>query len=155
MNGYQQQTLAGATGIELVLALYDGALRFLYRAAQCVDEDDVHGRRMAVKRVTDIFIYLQTTLRTDVCARTTSALADFYAAMFQLTLEASYYASREQFEEVIGCVKDVRDAWAVAAQNPEAQSVLPRDLRTRQEQSMPVISQQAVENTSASSRWSA
>ena len=66
MNGYQQQSLAGATGIDLVVALYDGVLRYLYRAVQCVEEDDVYGRRMAVKRVTDILIYLQSTLRTDV-----------------------------------------------------------------------------------------
>jgi len=36
MNGYQQQSLAGATGIDLVVALYDGVLRYLYRAVQCV-----------------------------------------------------------------------------------------------------------------------
>ncbi len=29
---YQQQATVGATGIELVVALYDGALRALYRA---------------------------------------------------------------------------------------------------------------------------
>ncbi|WP_263408663.1 flagellar export chaperone FliS [Terriglobus tenax] len=158
MNGYEQQALAGSTGIELVVALYDGALRFLYRAAQCVDEHDIHGRRTAVKRVTDIFIYLQTTLRTDVCAKTTAALADFYAAMFQLTLEASHYESREQFEEVIACVKEVREAWVVAARDPEARSVMPRDLRTRQEslaKTMPAAAMQTPEAASASSSWSA
>ena len=49
-TNYQQQALTGATGVELVVALYDGAIRFLYRAVQCVDEDDVYGRRVAVKR---------------------------------------------------------------------------------------------------------
>ena len=48
---YQQQALAGATGVELIVALYDGAIRFLYRAMQCVEENDVHGRRVAVKKV--------------------------------------------------------------------------------------------------------
>jgi len=158
MNGYQQQSLAGATGIDLVVALYDGVLRYLYRAVQCVEEDDVYGRRMAVKRVTDIFIYLQSTLRTDVCAKTTTSLADFYAAMFQLTLEASYYNSKETFEEVIQCVRDVRDAWAIAARDPEAQAVLPRDLRTREGQMLPAVvaqAQMAEGGAHASARWSA
>ena len=47
---YQQQALAGATGVELIVALYDGLIRFLYRAMQCVEENDVHGRRVAVKK---------------------------------------------------------------------------------------------------------
>lgn len=154
---YQQQALAGATGLDLVIALYDGALRYLYRAIQAVEEDDVYGRRVAVKRVTDIFIYLQTTLRTDVCAKTTAALADFYAAMFQLTLEASHYASKEQFEEVITCVREVRDAWVVASRDPEAQKVLPRDLRMKNEtMSAAGPMMQAAETASpAAARWSA
>ncbi len=31
---YQEQSLSGATGVELVVALYDGTIRFLYRAMQ-------------------------------------------------------------------------------------------------------------------------
>ena len=31
---YQQQTLAGLNGIELIIALYDGMVRFLYRAIE-------------------------------------------------------------------------------------------------------------------------
>ena len=65
-TSYQQQALAGATGVELVVALYDGAIRFLYRAMQCVEEDDVHGRRVAVKKAIDILMYLQARLRPDV-----------------------------------------------------------------------------------------
>ena len=34
-SSYQQQALVGATGVELVVALYDGVIRFLYRAMQC------------------------------------------------------------------------------------------------------------------------
>ena len=63
---YQQQALAGATGVELVVALYDGAIRFLYRAMQCVEEQDLHGRRVAVKKVVDILMYLEARLRPDV-----------------------------------------------------------------------------------------
>jgi flagellar protein FliS len=63
---YQDQSLSGATGVELVVALYDGAIRFLYRAMQCVEEDDVRGRRIAVKKVLDILTYLQARLRPDL-----------------------------------------------------------------------------------------
>ena len=41
-TSYQQQTLAGATGVELIVVLYDGLIRFLYRAMHSVEENDVY-----------------------------------------------------------------------------------------------------------------
>ena len=152
---YQQQAMVGATGVELVLALYDGALRSLYRAKQCCKEDDGIGRRVAVKKVVDILMYLQARLRPDVGGSAAVALSDFYAAMFTMTLEASHLASAEGFDEVIGCVRNVREAWAVAAKDPAAGKVLPRELRTREERFVPgaaVVRERAV---AASSSWSA
>ena len=136
---YGTQTLAGATGVDLTIALYDGAMRFLYRASQCAIEDDTHGRRIAVKRTLDIFMYLQARLRPDVGGKVAQSLGDFYAAMFQMTLEASHHASPEAFAEVILCIKNVRDAWTVVARDPEAGKVLPRELRLRSEALVPVV----------------
>jgi flagellar secretion chaperone FliS len=154
-TSYQQQALAGATGVELVVALYDGALRFLYRAMQCVEEGDVHGRRMAVKKVLDILMYLQARLRPDVGGSAAVSLADFYAAMFTLTLEASHFESVEQFQEVIACVRNVRDAWVVAAHDPEAGRVLPRELRTREEKFVPAAVTNEGVGEAGASRWMA
>ena len=150
---YQQQALVGATGVELVVALYDAAIRFLYRALQCVEEDDVRGRRIAVKKVVDILMYLQARLRPDMGGSVAASLADFYAAMFTMTLEASHLASKEQFEEVIACVRNVRDAWTIVARDPEAGRVLPRELRTREEKFVPVSETRAMTNDVSASRW--
>jgi flagellar protein FliS len=152
-TSYQQQALVGATGVELVVALYDAAIRFLYRAMQCVEEDDVRGRRIAVNKVIDIFMYLQARLRPDVGANVAASLADFYAAMFTMTLEASHIASKEQFEEVIACVRNVRDAWVIVARDPEAGRVLPRELRTREEKFVPASQVAATASESGASRW--
>ena len=137
MMSYQQQSLVGATGVELIVSLYDAALRSLHRAKQCVQEDDVIGRRVAVKKVVDILMYLQARLRPDVGGTAASSLSDFYAAMFTLTLEASHIASPDGFDDVIGYVRNVREAWAIVALDPAAGKVLPRELRTREEKFVP------------------
>jgi len=152
---YQDQSLSGATGVELVVALYDGAIRFLYRAIQCVEEDDVRGRRIAVKKVLDILTYLQARLRPDLGGTVVASLADFYATMFTMTLEASHLESKEQFEEVIGFVRNVREAWVVVARDPEAGKVLPRELRTREERFVPQVEVYAPVGEVAASGWSA
>ena len=154
-SSYQQQALVGATGVELVIALYDGMIRFLYRAMQCVEEDDTHGRRIAVKKVIDILMYLQARLRPDVGGTVAASLADFYATMFTMTLEASHIESVEQFQEVIGLVRNVREAWVVVARDPEAGKVLPRELRTREERFVPQAEMYAPVGEAAASGWSA
>src|SRR5215467_1748578 len=155
-NIYQRQALAGATGIELIIALYDGALRFLYRAMQCVEEGDVRGRRIAVHRTLDILMYLQARLRLDLDHDTAQSLSDFYATMFTLTLEASHYESKEQFQEVVACIRNVRDAWVTAAHDPKAGKVLPRDLRTPVERFVAAPHPPAIDcEAPRISRWSA
>ena len=153
---YQQQAIVGATGMDLVVALYDAALRSLHRARRCVLEDDTIGRRLAVKKVVDILMYLQARLRPDVGGAAAASLSDFYAAMFTLTLEASHIESAEGFDEVIACVRNVRDAWIIVARDPEAGRVLPRELRTHDEKCVvsslaPLPQPEAVSAT----RWSA
>ncbi len=152
-TSYQQQALAGATGVELVVALYDAAIRFLYRAMQCVEEGDVHGRRIAVKKVVDILMYLQARLRPDLGGTVSDTLADFYTTMFTLTLEASHVESVEQFQEVIAYVRNVREAWVIVARDPEAGKVLPRELRTREEKFVPSSAMHGVTEETAASRW--
>jgi flagellar protein FliS len=152
---YQQQTMIGATGVELVVALYDAAIRSLHLAKQGVEENDSLGRRIAVKKVVDILMYLQARLRPDVGGSAAVALSDFYAAMFTMTLEASHIASAEGFDEVIVCIRNVRDAWCIVAKDPAAGRVLPRELRTQEETFVAVMSVRPAEPTVAGVRWSA
>jgi flagellar protein FliS len=152
-TSYQQQALAGATGVELIVALYDGLIRFLYRAMQSTEENDVHGRRVAVKKALDILMYLQARLRPDVGGTVAASLADFYSTMFTMTLEASHLESKEQFREVISFVRNVREAWVVVAGDPEAGKVLPRELRTREEKFLPPSAVPAAPSEPGASRW--
>jgi flagellar protein FliS len=130
---YQQQTLSGLNGIELIIALYDGMVRFLYRAIDAIETGDVHARRRSIKRVFDILIHLQARLRMDVGGSPARALSDFYTAMFALALQGSQRRSREKLLEAIACIRNVREAWQQVALDPAAQQMLPRNLQTIEE----------------------
>ncbi len=115
MASYQEHALDGASPVDLVVALYDGVIRFLYAAISAVERDDVHGRRVAVKRALAILIHLQARLRMDIGGRPAQVLSEYYASMFALILQASLAASPARFEEVIDCIRNVRDAWRQVA----------------------------------------
>src|SRR5258708_29341661 len=122
---------------------------------ECGEWQDVDGGGAAVKKAIDILMYLQARLRPDVGGSVTASLADFYSTMFTLTLEASHLESKEQFQEVISFVRNVREAWVVVARDPEAGRVLPRELRTREEKFLPALEVHAATSEAGASRWSA
>jgi flagellar protein FliS len=119
MSSYREHALDGASAVDLVVALYDGIIRFLHSAAFAVDRGDAEGRRAAVKRALDIIIHLQARLRMDVGGRPAVALSEFYASVFAQILQASQSASRPKFEHTIDCVRNVRDAWREVACDPK------------------------------------
>jgi flagellar protein FliS len=118
MNSYREHALDGASAVDLVVALYDGIIRFLYAAMESVERGEQAGRRIAVKRALDIIIHLQARLRMDVGGRPAQALSEFYASIFAQILQASQSASKPKFQHAIDCVRNVRDAWREVARDP-------------------------------------
>lgn len=111
MGSYREHALEGASAVDLVVALYDGIIRFLYMAVEAVERGQTEERRIAVKRALDIIIHLQSRLRMDVGGRPAETLSEFYASVFAQILQASQGASKAKFEHAIDCVRNVRDAW--------------------------------------------
>lgn len=126
MNPYQTRAFEGATGVELTVALYDGIIRFMNHAIDAVERGDVSQRRIAVKRAMDIVIHLQATLKMDIGGEPAKALEEFYVAMFALMLQGSQANSKEKFEKVIACVRNVRGAWRQVANGPELNPAAPQ-----------------------------
>jgi flagellar secretion chaperone FliS len=123
---YRQQALASSNPIELVIALYDGAIQFLRQAITAVEANDSRGRRQAVKRALDIFLHLQSRLRCDLDGKVAETLSQFYTEMFRYSLLASSANSREGFEQIVARLSQLRDAWRVVARDPGAMQALER-----------------------------
>jgi flagellar protein FliS len=121
---YQQQAVAGMNPVELIVALYDGMVRFLYQAIAATESHNRQDRRAAIARVLEILMHLQSRLRMDVGGDSAKALSEFYTAIFALCLDGSRLESADRFREAIGCIRDVREAWNVAAHDPEVLRLL-------------------------------
>jgi flagellar protein FliS len=151
MASYREHALEGASAVDLVVALYDGIIRFLYTAIDAAERADAEGRRAAVKRALDIIIHLQARLRMDVGGRPAQVLSEFYASIFAQILQASQSASAAKFMHAIDCVRNVRDAWREVAKDTSTGPASSRVL------TMPARSQQSAEteDETAVSSWTA
>jgi flagellar secretion chaperone FliS len=154
MANYREHALEGASAVDLVVALYDGILRFLYAAGDAAERGDVFARRVAVKRALDIIIHLQARLRMDVGGRPAQVLSEFYASIFAEILQASQAGSRPKFEHAIDCVRNVRDAWRQVAADSEAVALTARgNANARSAAAAPGVAGDVGEL--AASRWTA
>ena len=94
-------------------------VRFLYRAIQAIEKNDIAERRIAIKRTLDILMHLQSRWRMDIGGSSARALSEFYAAIFALCIEGSRLASADRLREAIACIRDVREGWQIVARDPE------------------------------------
>jgi|HubBroStandDraft_5_1064220.scaffolds.fasta_scaffold58616_2 flagellar protein FliS len=151
---YQQQAVAGMNPVELIVALYDGMVRFLYQAIAATENRNKEARRTAIARVLEVLMHLQSRLRMDVGGNSAKALSEFYTAIFALCLDGSRLESADRFREAIGCIRDVREAWNVAAHDPEVLRLL-GDADGPPAEMMMSAGTRAVEQESVGSSWSA
>jgi flagellar secretion chaperone FliS len=151
---YQQQAIAGMNGVELIVALYDGMARFLYRAIQAIEANDIHERRIAIKRTLDILMHLQSRLKMDIGGTSARALSEFYAAIFALCIEGSPLASVARLKEAITCIRDVREAWHIVSQDPDVIRMLAAE-QAKQAIRMPTPASMPISNKPATSNWTA
>ncbi len=129
---YQQQTLAVMNSLDLVVALYDGMIRFLHRAIANIEASDVAGRRDAIRRVLDILTYLQARLRADVGGEPAAALSEFYAAIYAQCVRGSRDASIPLLQQSIRDILNVRDAWKQVASPNGQPDLFAENLRKRE-----------------------
>ena len=140
--------------VELIVALYDGMARFLYRAIQAIEVGNVRERRIAIRRTLDILMHLQSRLRMDIGGSSAKALSEFYAAIFALCIEGSRLASPERLKEAIACIRDVREAWHMVSKDPEVIRFLAQE-QAKQAVHMASAPLPPAVSTKATSSWTA
>ena len=97
-------------------------------------------------------MHLQSRLRMDVGGNSAKALSEFYASIFALCLEGSRLESAARLKEAIGCIRDVREAWSVAARDPDVLHLLGENQPAPPQV---ILAAGASQSDSASSGWTA
>ena len=118
-NAYQQyqrvQTQTASPG-ELVVMMYNGAIRFLNLAKKRIDAKDVSGANESLLRAQDIVLELMVSVdvTTGQVARN---LFDLYEFMHRHLVQANVRKDAGMVDEVIALLKELLPAWeqAIAA----------------------------------------
>ena len=107
---YKQVSLETASGPQLLLALYDGAIRFLARADQAIGAEDLEGANRYIGRAQDILGELMSTLDMSQ-GEVPTRLMDLYIYMHGALVDANVQKDAGKLQEVQGLLQDLREAW--------------------------------------------
>lgn len=114
-EAYYQTHVQSRSPLELVVMLYDGALRFCDQAATAMDAGDMPAKAAAMSRAFAILAELQNTLNVKDGGDVALQLDALYAHMNDRLVDANIQRSSAPIREVMRLLTPLRDAWAQVA----------------------------------------
>ncbi|MHC4386852.1 MAG: flagellar export chaperone FliS [Planctomycetota bacterium] len=108
---YQETAVTTQTKGGLIVLLYDGAINFLKKAAQCIDQEDIVGRNQNIHRARDIIFELNSTLDLDRGGQVAQNLRSLYNFIWRYLGDANVRNDTQMLQKMITMLDDLRQAW--------------------------------------------
>lgn len=124
-RAYQNQSILTASPGQLVLLMYDGALRFMAQARAGFALDTDNPRRIevintALLRTQAILNEMRANLNMDAGGEVAENLDRLYDYHLRRLMQSNLRKDEEPLIEVEGLVRTLRDAWAEMLRNSES-----------------------------------
>ncbi len=123
-QSYRQVSLQTASRGQLVLMLYDGAIRFLECSLKGFDMDDPGEQNSTINnnivRAQDIIRELDNSLNMEGGGELASTLRRLYHYFEWRLTESNLHKTPTGIREVIDRLTSLREAWATALQGPRS-----------------------------------
>lgn len=114
---------------ELLVMLFDGAVRFLHEAQEAMRNRDIVTKALKIDRVLAIIGELRGSLNQKEGGDFAARMEAMYAYMSGRVLEASLTLDPAVCDEVISLIMPIREAWAELARRPDLE-IAPESLPT-------------------------
>lgn len=114
VNQYQQTQVTTASPEKILIMLYDGAIRFLGQARNCIETGERLAKREAVSRAIAIVSYLSDTLDHQAGWDHAEELDALYAFMVKELTKVNLRDDIEALGVVEGLLRELRGTWAEA-----------------------------------------
>lgn len=121
---YQQAQIDTASPERLLLMLYEGAIRFLNAGRKGIVERKFDVAHQNIVRAQDIIVEFMATLNMKDGGEIAQNLFDLYDYMNRRLSQANTEKNVQILDEVLGFVRELHEAWVIAAKNVAAERKL-------------------------------
>lgn len=106
---YKNSKILTASGPELTLMLYEGAIKFCNIAKMGIEEGNIEKTHISITKAERIIDYLRQTL--DMKYAVANDFENIYNYISRRLIEANIHKSIEVIDEVLDHLRSVRDNW--------------------------------------------
>ena len=110
-HSYREAAGRGASGVRLVILLYEQVIQDLGRAIKAIEENKIELRTREINHALTVIGHLQYTLDMKVGGKVAQNLARFYCTLRADLIEAHARASRSLLQRQIDYLLEMREAW--------------------------------------------
>jgi len=118
MNPYSHQyhnnQIATAKPEQILIMLYDGAIRFVYRTATAIAEKNVEQKNLNINKTVAILSELSATLDHNIGGQVAADLTALYDFMIRELTAVNLKNDQNRLENVRAILSELRDTWAQA-----------------------------------------
>ena len=118
LSSYRNTQVQSRTPLELVVMLYDGALKFMGTAREAIERRDIPARREALSRTLAIISELQSTLNLAEGGQVAIELDRLYSYSNARLLDAAMKNEVAAVDDVKRVFEILRDGWNTIATQP-------------------------------------
>jgi flagellar protein FliS len=111
VNTYRQTEIQSRTPLELVVMLYDGALRFTADARDAMVRKDIRSRQQNISRALAIVSELQSTLDMDSGGDVAQQLDKLYGFVRDRLMDASMKQEIQPLDDARRVLTTLREGW--------------------------------------------
>src|SRR5438270_2321826 len=111
-TAYRQNDAGGASGVRLVILLYEQIIQDLSRAAKAVEHCDIELRTNCINHAILVIGYLQSPLDFGKGGKVAKDLDQFYNVLRQNLMQVQFFPSKIGVNQLITDALAVREAWS-------------------------------------------
>jgi flagellar secretion chaperone FliS len=129
-NQYRNNQINTASPEQLLIMLYDGAIRFINEASQHLSEGRIAPRGTAIGKAMAIISELAATLDHEIGGEIAGNLAALYDYMLRELTQANLHDDPQRLESVRSMLAGLRETWMAAIEKHHAEQAEARGAGT-------------------------
>ena len=111
-GAYERTKVETSDQRQLIVLLYDGAIRFMHKAVARMDANDIEAVHNYLVRSRDILGELLATLKPEKAGEVGTNLQRLYVYIFNRLVEANLTKNKDIVGECIKLMSTLREGWA-------------------------------------------
>jgi len=121
---YKRTQVSTVDSGRLIILLYEGAIAFLRKAKECLENEDYPGLSLNINRSMDIIDELDASLNMSEGGEIAANLKQLYRFMIQHLIKARSDNNPSLVKDVIEMLSQLNEAWKQAVSSDEGKQAL-------------------------------